>query len=627
MNKIVRYLVVVTLLSTMATAQNQVSEFEAESFYKAADVNFKSGLYQNALTSAYLAREDYVALGSQWGVQRCDNLILQIEGVLSQPQLAGIYLQIAGDYYLQTETDIRILNRAVEMAERAKRIYQQIGGVEGSTGLLKCEDIIQVAKKKIGDAMSVCVRAGDDFYDKAQSSLFSGFYLTAKNFASNASIKYANCPYQRGVDDTASLLTTINNKIEDIRVNSKAAYDKALEYFAANNMDACKQYAAESQSLYTKIGDIEGYAAATLLASRCAGEIDRWEDDMKKQAAQYLEEGKRFSVIPNVNNCVNATDRIDKARAIYEQLYKKAQDEEENNPVNQRPTMEYYTSLISETNRLMSKVQDTCGQERMRVIAEEYYRKSQEFYLDLSLNDALSYANNARSIFSNLRDYVGISKTDTLIEQIRMVMSQRQEAEAYMRNAQTSYSVAIFDDASINANKAKVLYTNIHDKNGITAASDLLANNTAGINKLNDANVKFSKAQGQFELAQYDAALQQATLANRIYTEINYAIGIAESERIMALSNEQIEAASAAQRSTMIFIGVLAVISAILIYQYLVRKRTLEMESKTRNRQQDETFRRKDEEFQLRSEEDTKSRVDDELRKLIESERNKIEEK
>ena len=111
------------------------------------------------------------------------------------------------------------------------RAFSGISGSTGTEGVLRSEDFIERVRQAINDVMNQCIREGDTLYYNAQEKFFSEDYVNAKSFALNASDKYHNCPYQPGIMQAASLLTSIEGKISEIRVNAKASYDKAIEYY------------------------------------------------------------------------------------------------------------------------------------------------------------------------------------------------------------------------------------------------------------------------------------------------------------------------------------------------------------------------------------------------------------
>jgi hypothetical protein len=614
------------VLVALALLASATSDLEADVFYKSAEGYMKDGDYENALSSVYRAKDIYQENTNTWGVQRCEKLINQMASLLTPTQLADKYYSIAGTYFLQTSNDPVAIQRSIDMATLAKGIYATVGGSTGESGKLKCEDLIRRARDKISTLTNNCIRGGDELFEKSQNSFFLGYYVEAKNFALNASERYSNCPYTPGVDKTANLLSSINAKIDDIRVQAKASYDKAVQYYTQSTPDSnkrCIEFAAASQDLYNQIKDTEGYSSAIALASRCRGGISAFEEEKRREAQDYLDEAKRLYLIPD---CINSTDRANKAKSIYQEFRNKAGEEEKDLQGDERVKTNLYNSYLNDVNSLLSKIADTCQAEQMLKTAEDFYRKSQEYYLQNNLNEALAYANNARNIFAKFKNYVGISKCDTILGQINSRVSQRGEANAYLKNAEGYYNVANFEEAAIEANKAKVIYSLVYDKDNIAKVDEFLVTVKDGVAKLNQANKNYGTAQNLMDQGNYKDALPQALEAKKLYLAINYTIGVSESDRIIVNSQEQIDAASKEFTNQAIIFGVLFILSAVLILQFVTRKKAMESEFETKKVTEEEKMRRKEEEWSIRTEEDTKSRVEDELRKLIESERGKMDE-
>ena len=171
--------------------------------------------------------------------------------------------------------------------------------------------------RKIQDSKNACIRGGDEIYQKAQNAFFLNDFLIGREYASNASRIYTNCPYPAGVYKAADMLTSINGKLDEIRSEAKAAYDQAIGYYTKKQFDLCMGRASESQNLYMKIGDDEGTNSATSVLSECNKGVDTIESDLKRKADALKKEAEYFAVIPD---CQNATNRANAARKIYKDL-------------------------------------------------------------------------------------------------------------------------------------------------------------------------------------------------------------------------------------------------------------------------------------------------------------------
>ncbi len=613
------------LLLAQAACGEEQSKFAADVYMKSAEGYLRSGDYENALRSAYLAKEIYDALKDDYGSARSERVISDVEALLPPLQLADKYYNIAGGYLLSESPSLQSLQRCADMAGRCKDICVRVGGVSGVSCKLKCEDLVQRCGKKIFDTTAQCVREGDDLLGKAQGSFFGGFYTLARSYAVNASEKYISCPYQTGIDNSANLLSGINAKIEEIRMNAKASYDKAVQYFAQNSQEdygRCIEYASAAQAFYKKIEDDEGYSTATSIASRCQLMIDENTEESMREAAIYLQEAKSLSLIPD---CANATDRANRAIDIYWRFYNKAAATEIDLPKKQQVGMQLYGSHIQEVNLVLRTIRDQCSEKQMLRIAEDFYSKSQEFYLTQSLNEALTYASNSRKIFLQYQKYVGVSKCDTLINQINIRVQQRGEANSYFAAAKDRFRVASFDEALLNANKAKAIYSGILDSKSVAEVDTFVGNVSEGMRILDDANTKYRQGKNMFDVGRYNDALPPAKSSLSLFTAVNYSVGMDESKKLISDVEEKLAEEQQKFINNVILFGAIFMVSAFLIIQFTGRKRAVEAEYRQKVMRENERERRTEEELLLRSEEDTKSRVEDELRKLVESERDKVD--
>ncbi|MFH0862451.1 MAG: hypothetical protein V1875_05400 [Candidatus Altiarchaeota archaeon] len=599
------------------------SQFEADVFYNSAQGYIRDGDYENALMSIYRSREIYVSLNNTLAIKRCDTSIEQIGSLLSPPQLAEKYYNIAGTYFTQGTDDAEVLQRSILMATKAKEIYETSGGSTSSQ--LKTEDLIESARKRVSELVNQCVRDGDGLYEKAQNAFFANYFIEARDFALNASEKYTGCRYTRGIEAAGTLMGSINARMNDIRVQAKAGYDSALQYYTKNTPDdnlKCILLANSSQVLYKQINDQEGYQASQTLISRCRGGINEFEEQRKKEARDYMDEARRLYILMD---CVNSTENANKAKGIYNTFLKAAAEEEAYKPSTERVKSAYFGSLINDVNSLLSRITKSCQADQMLRTAEEFYKKSQEYYLSNNLNEALAYVNNAKIIFTNFNNYVGISKCNTIIEAINTRINNHNEASVYMANAEMYLAFAEFDRAQLEASNAKAIYVQVYDRENEEKAVKFLATVDEGRANLSKANKLYGSAQKFFDAKDCTSAIPESENALALFKAINYTLGIERSANIIATcqKRQQQEWDDLVKNSTIV--GVLVILSAALIYQFTVRRKALDRDYVQRKNIAEEGIRRKEEEMTIRTEETTKSMVDDELRKLIDAEREKLD--
>ena len=609
------------VLALACLADGVPSAYEADSFFRSAELYYESGDYENALRSVYLANQIYEELESDWGMERTSLLQSQIENTLSKQQLAGIYYDLAGDYYL--EGSYENMQLCVALAERARAVYQQIEGPQGVNGVIKAEDLITRARSQMDVLRNDCIKGGNEYYYSAQNAFFNEEYNSARSLAVNASQIYLSCPYQKGVEDAASLLTSITNKIKDISINAMAAYDTAVDYHTQGNTQMCLDFAREAQRLYRQIDETQGYASATSLISNCEKEINVEKEKKLREASNYLDQAKALSIIPD---CENATLYADKALDIYTPYYEEARSRELDLPENLRVDTKLYQAYIWEVNSLKKVIQDTCGRERILEIADDYYRRSQLLYLENRLTDSKAYAEKASSMCTQYQDYVCVEKVNTLLEEIELRQRQRDQADEFLKNAMGFYRAANFEEALLEATKSKNIYSSIKDDRNLEKAENTILIIRESLDKLSQANNHYQNGVEYMQLGNYNGALEQMQKANILYRELNYTLGSIESNTRIGEIQEQIGIQNKNLMNTVIVVGAVLILGGFLLIQFMRKKQSIEKKYEEKLEKEDRNKKIREQEWNLRMEEETKSKVEDELRKLVKEERGNIEE-
>ncbi|MFC2163025.1 hypothetical protein ACFLRF_05030 [Candidatus Altiarchaeota archaeon] len=617
----IRLALAACLIIVLVGLANAAFVYEADALYKAALTYMKSQDLKNALKSAHIARDLYGRTGSRSGVKKCDNIINEINNTVQQIQMAEFYYDIAGDYYIVTDAskcDMIHLERTILMAENAKDIFRSIGGSAGSQGLLKSDDIVKsAASKKIKCEQDKYMEA-ENFFNLAKSHYFMEEYLNARSLALNASDLYSRIPDPSGMSKSATLLSEIDKELTKIKINAAASYDKALQLFAVKDLDDALEYAASAQRLYNLIEFEDGYTQATNLISRINTERGQETDKAVSDAKKLIQEAETFYTI---RDYFNATASAKKGKKIYTDLYKLAGEEEKGLPDRAKVRSRLYSNYVNEVNRLIKEIQEAWGTVRISETANIYYKKAQEKYLINRLNEALAYANNARTLCIDLKEYVCISKTDTLIEQIKTRMQLRTQAHIFYKNAKGNYNIAEYNRAYTEVSKAKEIYTDMMDFNKTTECNSLIEDIKSGRDQKVIAEEYYSKAENYYDILDYEKALEWAQKSNTIYVEINYSLGAQESQTIIAESEEYLHQEWVKLRNLIIGVGVIVVIVIALYLQYTKKERTAQKELMQKRKAVEARKTRLVEESALKVEEETKSRVEDELRRLIEQER------
>jgi len=596
-------------------------DFESDALYKAARGYLIDNDLKNSLRSAYRARESYEDCDNPRGLQITDNLILEITSSLNDPQIAGYYYSIAGDYYIlatSSQCDIVNLERTSSMAGKAKEIYKRIEGLTGTEGVIRSEDLMKKSVTSKNECINNRRIEGEELFNQAKSLYFTKDYISAKIVAQNASEIFSSIPDPLGITKTANLITSIEKELTYIKVNAATSYGQALKYYAANDLEKALEFSIESQKLYRLLGEDEGVVKNMNLITRIHSDQTRSVDKLMKEASKLFEEAEIFFTVHDYDN---ASQKARQALNIYTMLKDEAFKGESHLRPKQQIQTNLYRSYEREVNGLLVQIKKEWGTDFIEKTAGVYYKKAQEQYLQNKLNEALSYAHNSRNLYADLGNYVGIAQSDTLINQIKNRMQLRTQAEIFLKNAKGFFNVAEFDSAYVDASKARSIYADMDDYRKKEDVDNFLKEIRDGSDKLTNADAYIQKSESYYDILDYETSLKWAQEANKLYVDINYSIGISESRLIITESEKYLEEEWTKLRNLTIGLGLVVTLLIIIIVSYTQKKTRMEDEIDEEKSEEAERRRKYDEESILKMERETKERVEDELRKLIEQER------
>ncbi|MCX6694708.1 MAG: hypothetical protein NTU61_00210 [Candidatus Altiarchaeota archaeon] len=603
MEKMRKNALTLVLLITLIGLSIAISEYEAIDHYNSALTFISSNEYKNALRSIYRSREVYEELNITSGISRCEQVISQINATLTQEQMADAYYDIAGEYFLLGGNTIDNMERVIFMSQNAKDRYYE---TRDSEGVLKADNLIQSANTTIIGIKESRLEEADQFFLQAQQKYLVGDYVTARTYALNASQLYASIPEPNGMSKTATLVSTIEDMIRGIKINGAASYDKALQLYAKEDYEQSINFAIESRRLYESVEDADGVQKTTLLISNINEKIGQNLDSTLRRARSLYLEAQELYII---QDCINSTRRASDSRAIYKDLYDKAWAEEKDKWPEERVKTKTYAAYIKEVDDLVAKIQKVCGENVMLQQAEKFYQDAQQNFLNNKLDDAMSYAKNARNIYSDLKNYVGLSKCDSLIEQINNKLTQLQQAENYMNNSMNYYRSADFEKANYEATQAKSIYDKMfyaEKSNTVQTFMERIAN---------------ASKNTEFEIIEYGSSLDNAKLAKLLDGQINYTLGVNQSDILVRDSESKVSEEQAKLYNTIIVIVLAAVVVGAAAYSWMSKQRKFETEVTEKRAIADQKMKKKEEELTLRKEDEVKEKVEEELRRLIDRER------
>jgi len=595
-----------------------ITQYDAESFYKTALTYFQANDFRNTLRSAHLAKGIFQELNYQDGVTRCNQLITQVDSLLTDGQMASAYYDIAGEYFLQDNPTIDSYTKAKTFAEYAKNFYNLAGDGEG---VLRCDDMISRANSEINNMRNIKQEQAYTFYKMAQDSFFQGNYPAARKYAINASAIYTEISDHTGISRTASIIVSIDAKINETRYNALASYDRALDYYAQKDYKSALKYASTSQQLYSQIEDQDGMLKATSLVTRINTEYGQLNEQRLRLAQTYYDKAEEMLII---RDYVNATEYAKSSREIYMEFYNAAVLEEQGLASSEKVKTKLYSGYVRNVDNLIERINSEWGSEKKKEQAELFYTRAQEYYIEAQLESALNYAQRAKSYFTDLNEYIGVNKCDSLITSINNRMADKREADTNYEKAYSFYSTAEFESALLYVGKAKNLYVKILDTKNTEKVDNLTSMINDGILLRDQANTHYQKASGYFNAGDYENAKLYSQQAYEIYTDINYTLGIVSSQNILNQSNEKIHASYVQFRNTALIALAIIVVGGYLVVSKLKAKKKFTKEIEKEKDKFDREKKMKEREWAVRRDEETKEKVEEELRRLVEEERGHV---
>lgn len=607
------------IMVLMSASVSAASQYEAEQYYNAARQFCSEKDWENCLRSIERAKEAYIELSDSRGISKCDNFFTEQFKDHTPEQVAQLYYFIATDYYLEAKKDqIDYYKRCLNLAQECDSRYQAIGGSIGTSGSLKCSELSKTCSSEIFRITASQKEVAGFYYEMAQTAYREKRYVDARDYVLNSSRIYNSIPDPTGVGKTAQLLTSIQNTIEDIRVNAAVSYSESLNYFARDNYNTAREYAIASQNLYSSIADAEGVQKSSLLLSQINTKIGLSKQERLDNARSLYIQAQEYYVLQRY---ANASMAANQAKLIYSEFLQEAREKEADLPEHRRVETMLYQGYIQDVNKLLAQITKDWGEGRMLEQAEFLYSKSQEAYSANQLETALAYARNALNMYTELGNYVGISKSNNLIATINTRIQRVVEVTAIQDSAEKYYQVADFENAYYEATRAKKIYQEIWMPDKATEIDNLITQINSGREKKARADQYYGTALGHFQAANYEQAKTNAVNAQTLYSQINYELGITESKRIVDESEKILYQEWVRFRNTMLIVGTVGIVIVFVLVSWKKKQQALEQEFQKRMEIEREHTRREKEEWSLEQESETKSRVEDELRKLVQEER------
>ncbi len=551
----VRFITALALILIIGMV-NAFSDRElADMYYQQALDEYNKTNCKNASQLAGFALNYYDKAHNTGSKDKVTALIIDINTCLKN-QAYGYYYQ-ALDYYNQGRyTD------AADFVSRSKELYSIIPYQDGMD---RCDGLIAKIDKKVSEDKGA---HADSLYHQAEELFISERYILAKGYIQNASAIYTEIGNSAGIERCRQFLITIGGKITDIRERANINYGMAQDYYEKGgykNYDTAIEYAGEAKRLYLWIDDQEGAVKAQELMDVLFGGMSAYETEQNKKAEKYYSEARTDYLLEDYE-IANST--LIKAYNIYRRFFDIARSADD------RTMMANYSKKIKKVTKLQNRINEELIKARIRADAEDLYGKAYVFFGSGCFRNASEKVEKAYELFESIDYPTGMSKC--IVLRIKINESQRNLGDATLEymSAKGYYQSADYEAAMAHIrNGSNILLKMECDEKSRCCYSeykklqDLNLSIQTGIAKKEKADNYYAEAERYFGLSNYEMSRDYSIRANDIYKEINYSIGISQSEDMISSNEDMLGAAE--KQSNIFSIGVVLVVTIMVIFVIL----------------------------------------------------------
>ena len=594
-----------------ASSSQQISEADAN--FVSAEKYLVEDDYKNALRSAHLARRIYDAAENNDAVRQTDSLINDISAEITQSMKAHYYYEIGEYYFYLTEKDKSLdsLEKAIYFTELSRKEYVAI---DDKNSAQRAQDIRDRAQDEIDRYFSNEKIKANTFYNIARTRYIEKDYITALSYAENSSIIYSLIPDESGMERTGTLIANIKQKIEEITQNAQSTCDTAMSFYNEADMEQALFFASKCKALYESVVYRPGVLRANDLQTLINEFTEHTISDKKADAAQYYKDAEEAYVRQQF---ANATDFLRKSRDIYAQLFDETLPED-------KVAREYYLGLMYDVDLLYNEVSSQWGSDRKTQQAEQFFTQAQQYYIEMHFDEAMTYAERSKNLFDDLQNYVGVSKTKSLIQTITERVNREKNGDENLTSAKHYHSISDFENALVHAKRAKMIYSTLVGSNKSLLADEMLSVINVSMDKKFEASRLYNLAYEQYNSANFDASKESSQQAYDIYVEINYTIGIEESKNLLDQASEKVSAAKAKQRTIILSVVIVVVIIAIVLVKYSRKKKEVEEAAKLAEEERSKHDQIEAKKWEVKKEIEAGKMAEEKFKEMIAEERDLI---
>lgn len=280
-------------------------------------------------------------------------------------------------------------------------------------------------------------------------------------------------------------------------------YSKSYDYYIKNDYENSGIYAEKAKEIYLEINNTDGILKSGYMLILTKQNLT--SEEKKRVGDLYYDNAVKYL---NSNKFEDALLYAERSLRIYSGIN--------------------YSEGSRRSNLLISEINEGIAKNRKEE-ANNYYLKALDYYFfGKDLRNSTIYAEKAMRIYSELNDSGGISKSESLVLEIKKG-GMKELSDGYYSIAQDYYNSGDYGNATLYAEKAGEIYLELNDGGGISK-SDLLI---ALIRKHTEADNYYSIAQEFYKNKEYKNSGIYAKIAKDIYLELNDTTAITDSNTLI----------------------------------------------------------------------------------------------
>jgi len=306
---------------------------------------------------------------------------------------------------------------------------------------------------------------------------------------------------------TTNTLYSVEMNHEYVRNREAEGYYKlALRCYVDKNYNDALKYANLAKDIFAYLNDTEGVLKCErILILGQNNTANATASNKMKLANEYFEKAESYYTDDKLNN---ATEYAERAKSLYAELD--------------------YEEGVMNCDLLIEKIDERREEIRQneKKIADEYLFKAQVSYDSKDYEGVGSYAGKAKEIYIKIDEKDGVVDCNSLIMKVDKYLNATDLYEKASRHLELRH----YENASQYADRAKKLYLELDDKE-MVAECERIVDTTM---KYPIAEGLYQKATEFYDDRKYDKAIEYIRKAKGIYLELNDENGIQKCDSLLS---------------------------------------------------------------------------------------------